>query len=191
MIGYISNIVGLRNATKTELILVGTRYLIASFIFLSFYDEQLVFEIMFGHSSVSIITLYVCMLLVAYNREIAVFLVAYRKIRRAKIVKQVNYRIDNVNVSELIEHLVKNCGLPTQKTKDKFDVQNEWVKKIWDNLERVGILKRWENNARVLATDDVDVLLSTLIGSEDSDKLSAPLLQVSDSEYLLRKPIEN
>ena len=188
MIGYISNIVGLRETSKTELFLVGTRYLIASFIFLSFYDEQLAYEIIIGHSSVSIVTLYVCMSLVVFNKEIAMFLVALRRTYKESVCEQVDNRIDGVNVSDLIKHLVENCGLPTQKTKDMFDVQNEWVKKLWDNLERVGILKRWENNARVLATDDVDVLLATLIWSEDSDTLTPPLLQVSRSEYEVRKP---
>ena len=91
--------------------------------------------------------------------------------------------IDWINTQELVEFLLKNDWLPTEKYRDTFQVSNVHLKKMWDNLERVGILKRGANNARVVAISDIEIIQDLLKGVVDSSDIAPPLLKVSSWVY--------
>ena len=80
-------------------------------------------------------------------------------------------KIDWILVDELIEFLLNEWGLPVDKVRNFRGLNNGAYKKLGDNLERMGILKRGANNARVLGTDDVDYMLEVLNSNSDSDKI--------------------
>lgn len=79
--------------------------------------------------------------------------------------------------------MVEEGGLPTTKTKERFGITNDRLKKIGDNLERVGILERGINNARVLATKDLDKIVELVADVEDSNDLGKKLVKINDSQY--------
>ena len=74
-------------------------------------------------------------------------------------------------MDELIEFMLGEDWLPVEGVKNFFWISNQAYKKLWDNLERLGILKRWPNNARILGTVDTDYILEVMESNEDSDKL--------------------
>ena len=91
--------------------------------------------------------------------------------------------IDGIVTDDLVRLIMKYKWLPTHETKQAFDINNEQLKKLWDNLERVGILKRWPNNARVLCQGDSAVIRSILWEHTDSNNLSPALVKVWDWVY--------
>jgi hypothetical protein len=96
------------------------------------------------------------------------------KVDRPTIQKQAPKhwkRIDWILVDELIEFMLGEDWLPVESVKNFFWISNQAYKKLWDNLERLGILKRWPNNARILGTVDTDYILEVMESNEDSDKL--------------------
>lgn len=91
--------------------------------------------------------------------------------------------IDGIVTDDLVRFITKYKWLPTNETKQAFDINNEQLKKLWDNLERVGILKRWPNNARVLCQGDSSVIRSILWEHTDSNDLSPALLKIWEWAY--------
>jgi hypothetical protein len=61
--------------------------------------------------------------------------------------------------------------LPNDKFKQTFGKTNQEHKKLGDNLERMGILKRGPNNARILSNIDIEQILNILESDTDSDKI--------------------
>lgn len=190
MLEVVKAVTGLQNTSKTEVYLLWTRYLIISFIFIAIYDEKLAYEIMFGWSSVGIVFFYLSLSIAYWSREIAVFLAEKKAWLFAKRVEVAKDTIDNVCTVDFIEWILKNNGLPIMPTKERFGVTNEWIKKIWDNLERVGIMTRGASNARCMATDDVDMICKALAGVSDSNALQQVFERVSETEYKARNPSE-
>lgn len=92
--------------------------------------------------------------------------------------------IDGISINELIVFLYERNGLPTIEARQKRNTTNDKIKKLGDNLERVGILGRGENNARVLKIQDVDTIIS-MLSVEDSDNIKIKPIQVSPTEYTL------
>lgn len=91
--------------------------------------------------------------------------------------------IDWIPSEDLILFLLENKWLPTSSTKEVFYINNEQLKKLWDNLERVGILERWKNNARVLKIEDYDIIKSIIDDATDSNDLRPALLKIWQSTY--------
>jgi len=85
--------------------------------------------------------------------------------------------VDWCRLDELAALLLWSNGLPVREFRRIFNKSNEAHKKLGDNLERIGLLIRWENNARVLATKDKDVIIDALMQSSDSDDLPTPLVR--------------
>lgn len=48
--------------------------------------------------------------------------------------------IDGLPVYDLVDFLLKHRGLPVVQLKERFEVNNEQIKKLGDNLERAGIM---------------------------------------------------
>lgn len=89
--------------------------------------------------------------------------------------------IDWISQTELISFLLKQNWFPFVIAKSKFWLFPKEYKKIGDNLERVWIIVRGENNARVLK-DKIDrEILEKIICKTNSDDLSAPLLREGNS----------
>lgn len=117
--------------------------------------------------------------LIVYSPEIIQFIINQYsgiqfKVDRPTIQKQAPKhwkRIDWILVDELIEFMLGEDWFPVEGVKNFFGISNQAYKKLWDNLERLGILKRWPNNARILGTTDTDYILEVMESNEDSDKL--------------------
>jgi hypothetical protein len=85
--------------------------------------------------------------------------------------------IDWISQTDLISFLLKQNWFPFVIAKSKFWMFPKEYKKLGDNLERVWILVRGENNARVLKSKIDREYLEKVITKTNSDDLSLPLLQ--------------
>lgn len=65
--------------------------------------------------------------------------------------------------------------------KMKFGMSPKDFKKIGDNLERVGVLVRGENNARILNKNVTRDVLEKIFACSNSDDMFAPLLRDGNS----------
>ncbi len=113
--------------------------------------------------------------LIAYIPEIVRKVISFYEKRDNEKTKQ-KYKnvilIDWIlSAEDLISFIFENDWLPVKVMQKYFDINNEEYKKLWNNLERMWILKRWVANARILATRDVDYILHVLLSSSDSDKM--------------------
>lgn len=93
--------------------------------------------------------------------------------------------IDWLPVYELVDFMIKHQWLPVTELKTYFGkFTNDNCKKLWDNLERVGILGRWANNSRILAIQDADIIAAMLKKAEgDSSNVIPALLQTWPAEF--------
>ena len=89
--------------------------------------------------------------------------------------------IDGVEKSDLISFLLKNKWFPFMNAKMQFGISPKDHKKIGDNLERVGVLVRGENNARILNENVTRETLEKMFTCSNSDELFAPLLRDGNS----------
>jgi hypothetical protein len=85
--------------------------------------------------------------------------------------------IDGISQTGLIDFLLKQNWFPFVIAKSKFWLFPKEYKKIGDNLERVWILVRGENNARILKQNVDRELLEKIITKSNSDDLTPPLLR--------------
>jgi hypothetical protein len=88
---------------------------------------------------------------------------------------------DWIDQQSLIEFLLKHNWFPFVIAKSKFWMFPKEYKKLGDNLERVWILERWENNARVLKQKITREMIEKTITKKNSDDLYPPLLQEGNS----------
>ena len=63
----------------------------------------------------------------------------------------------------------------------QFGINPKEYKKIGDNLERIGVLIRGENNARILKENITREILENIFNCSDSNDLFAPLLRNGNS----------
>jgi hypothetical protein len=89
--------------------------------------------------------------------------------------------IDWISQTDLIDFLIKHKWFPFVIAKSKFWLFPKEYKKIGDNLERVWILTRGENNSRILKPKVDREYLEKIITKTNSDDLSLPLLQEGNS----------
>ena len=74
-----------------------------------------------------------------------------------------------ISAEDLANFLIEYWWFPVKKLQEFFDINNEEYKKLWDNMHRMWVLKRWSANARVLATYDAEYIAHILMSSLDSD----------------------
>ena len=89
--------------------------------------------------------------------------------------------IDGLEKKDLISFLLKYKGFPFMNAKLEFWLNPKEHKKIGDNLERVGVLIRGENNARILNEKVDRETLEKIFNCSNSDDLFAPLLRQGNS----------
>ncbi len=89
--------------------------------------------------------------------------------------------LDGLNKSNLIDFIIEKNGFPFMDAKKQFGISPQDFKKIGDNLERVGILTRGENNARILKQWVDRKLLQKIFTCENSNDLFPPLLRNGNS----------
>lgn len=82
--------------------------------------------------------------------------------------------LDGCRLDDLIVHIINNNWLPTTETRNEFWLSHDQIKKLGDNLERVGIFTRGKNNARVLATRNYDKIIRVMKQASDSNQLPSP-----------------
>lgn len=86
--------------------------------------------------------------------------------------------IDGVTEKDdLIDFLLKNNGFPFINAKNELWLNAKEYKKIGDNLERVWVLTRGENNARVLSENTTKDILKKILNCDNTDDIFPPLLQ--------------
>lgn len=91
--------------------------------------------------------------------------------------------LDGCRLDELIPHITNYNGLPTKETREAFGLSHDQIKKLGDNLERVGIFTRGKNNARILATHNYTHIIDTLKQASDSDRLPTTPWDDSQPQY--------
>ena len=89
--------------------------------------------------------------------------------------------IDGVEKSDLISFLLDHKWFPFVNAKMEFGISPKDHKKIGDNLERVWILVRGENNARILNENVDREMLEKIFTCSNSDDLFSPLLRNGNS----------
>lgn len=89
--------------------------------------------------------------------------------------------IDGVEKTDLISFLLDNKWFPFVNAKMQFGMSPKDFKKIGDNLERVGVLVRGDNNARILNEKVDRETLENIFKCSDSDDLFSPLLRDGNS----------
>ena len=89
--------------------------------------------------------------------------------------------IDGFEKSDLISFLLDQKWFPFMNAKMKFGMSPKDFKKIGDNLERVGVLVRGENNARILNKNVTRDVLEKIFACSNSDDMFAPLLRDGNS----------
>lgn len=89
--------------------------------------------------------------------------------------------LDGLNKSNLIDFIIEKNGFPFMDAKKQFWISPQDFKKIGDNLERVGILTRGDNNARILKQWVDRELLQKIFTCENSNDLFPPLLRNGNS----------
>ena len=133
----------------------------------------IVSKLVFLLFSVMFIDQYMEWILVVYG-------VLIQKTRKISFEK----KIDGVSVEKLVDFLFQYNGLPTNEFLDRFHVSKDVLKKLWDNLEKLGILTRGNKNARIISSlFDSEEVFQILEKYPDSSALSAPLLQTSENSY--------
>ena len=85
--------------------------------------------------------------------------------------------IDGMNKSNLIDFIIDKNGFPFVDAQKQFGISPKDHKKIGDNLERVGVLTRGENNARVLSENTTKDILKKILNCDNTDDIFPPLLQ--------------
>lgn len=84
---------------------------------------------------------------------------------------------EGVAKRDMIKFLMDEKAFPFKKIYGKFGFAPKDYKRIGDNLERVGILIRWENNARILNPNISESKLNEILNNENSDEITPPLVQ--------------
>lgn len=179
------------NKSKIGRRLFITKVTISFYSILLFIDGNTALEIRNGYGYINFWLMYAIVSLMIFIEEL-IDIIVYRKLPKIEITHlqgepiggyNNNIYIDGILKENLAIFILENNGLPTIASKEVLGLTTEEVKKLWDNLERVGILERGKNNARVLRVDDLDIITKTLEGVVDSDDLTPPLLRVWENSY--------
>lgn len=102
------------------------------------------------------------------------------------VSQETDARLDNVPLESLITFLLERKWRPVIPAKETFWLTTSQHKKLWDNMERVGILVRWENNARVISDLHPEMIIDIMCRGEDSDQLKPLLIKKENtSQYTL------
>lgn len=97
-------------------------------------------------------------------------------------IDEIDAKLDNIPLEHLITFLLEKQAWKVAEVKEEFWLSTRQYQKLWDNMERVGILSRWENNARILSEITADMMIDILVGVEDSDNLK-PLMIKRDPDW--------
>ena len=113
-----------------------------------------------------------------YIKEIYWLLNKIRKLSRTWTT------IDGLNTKQIFNLLMSSNWLPAKKFFDYISTDKDVFKKLGDNLERVGILVRWEKNARVLNNQyTADQVFNILNSKTDSALLPTWFIKVWEWSY--------
>ena len=113
-----------------------------------------------------------------FDTVVSVFFKLWQRIPKIELKNDdPKQKIDGMNKMNLIDFLIDKNWFPFMDAKQTFGISPQDFKKIGDNLERVGILTRGENNARVLKQGVTREILQKIFTCENSDQLFPPLLR--------------
>lgn len=188
----------IKNAIKTRIVKSIEKWKIFQ-NFIWWIDKRIICALIFGvcfigkvqtlnfiHSQRIFVGWIICVNLFAFFDTI---ISAFLKIR--KIIPHIEFlqpkenepkdAIDGIEKSDLISFILQNKWFPFMNAKMKFWMNPKEYKKIGDNLERVWILIRGENNARVLNENVTRETLENIFNCSDSNDLFSPLLRDGNS----------
>ena len=171
--------------TLRSLVVSINKLLFLSWVFLLMFVPDMVHSYVF-HQDGMILSGYVLLnVYVFFDLIVSYMCKLYRKLPAIKFTEYIPKKkihnsdtmIDSIDRGRLVEFLFKHQWFPYVAAKSRLWLFPKDYKKIWDNLERIGILVRGENNARILKSGISSELLQQVISKNDSDDLSLPLLQ--------------
>lgn len=92
--------------------------------------------------------------------------------------------IDGLPTKKIFNLLIDSNWLPAKIFLQDISSDKEVYKKLGDNLEKTGILTRWQKNARILNNQyTANQIFSILNSASNSDQLSPGLIQISEGSY--------
>ena len=92
--------------------------------------------------------------------------------------------IDGLPTQQIFDLLMDHGWLPAKIFLQNISSDKAVYKILWDNLERAGILIRWQKNARILNNQyTANQVFSILTSTANSDKLSPGLIKISEHSY--------
>ena len=188
----------IKNAIKTKIVKSIEKWKIFQ-NFIRWIDKRIICALIFGfcfvwkvqtldfvHSKRIFVGWIICVNLFAFFDTIVCgFLKIYKLIPHVEFMqpqeKEPKDAIDGVEKSDLISFLLDHKWFPFVNAKMEFGLNPKDHKKIGDNLERVWILVRGENNARILNENVTREMLENIFKCSDSDDLFSPLLRDGNS----------
>ncbi len=188
----------IKNAIKTKIVKSIEKWKIFQ-NFIRWIDKRFICALIFGfcfvwkvqtldfvHSKRIFVGWIICVNLFAFFDTIVCgFLKIYKLIPHVEFMqpqeKEPKDAIDGVEKSDLISFLLDHKWFPFVNAKMEFGLNPKDHKKIGDNLERVWILVRGENNARILNENVTREMLENIFKCSDSDDLFSPLLRDGNS----------
>lgn len=112
----------------------------------------------------------------------------YWLLEKIKKLSRTGSTIDDIPTKQIFDILMSSNWLPAKKFFEYISTDKDKYKKLWDNLERTGILVRGDKNARILNNQyTAKQVLDILDSRRDSDQLHSWLIKVSENSYKLLK----
>jgi len=156
------------DATKTEKTWLMVKLFCVGMLIVAKLDYWL-FQKILQRNDRGIVAILSWWLLIWYMDEIVRYL--YDRVRSFDQKTEPKHMIDKIDVDDLVAFMFEYNWLPVEDMKRYFDVSNEDIKKLGDNLERVGLLWRGKDNRRVLMSQDPEYVTRLLLSHPDSNKI--------------------
>lgn len=159
-------------SSKNEKVLITLQVLLIIWLILFFLSPSW-FEFLRKWNGGAIPKMVIWSTVIIYIQEI--FEKAVTRFRNYEIAKPEDAKnemmlIDGkVPVDELVDFLLTEQSFKIEKVKERRGVTNDWCKKLGNNLERVLVLGRGEDNSRILITQNIRYIIEVLSSSPNSD----------------------
>lgn len=168
------------SASKKSLVV--TRWLLLAYLILLLLDfnsalyiytmnNYILFKVMFGFIAVMNMDTLASILTRAFGGFTSKKLQGYVELKEKP--QEATPLLDGIRLDDLIVFMTEKWWLPTEETRARFKMSHDQIKKLWDNLIRVGILfkNKQNNNRRELTTHNYTKIIDVLKQASDSDRL--------------------
>lgn len=130
------------------------RVLIVSWLCLLMIDRKSLVELLLSWNAV-LLKVFICFQIYTFRDEVMLFLNdIVNKLPRFQFLLDIDckniYTLDGICTNDLVHYMTTTWKFAYWEASELFKMTPQSYKKLWNNLERVWILERGLNNARVL-----------------------------------------